>query len=69
MTAGLEEVIHLAVGARVMLHRNVDTGAGLVNEAIGSVLAILSSSRVTVKFDNTEELHDVTKVKSRLCVL
>ena len=29
LRAGLEEVIYLAVGARVMLRRNLDTGAGL----------------------------------------
>ena len=52
-----------------MFRRNLDTGAGLVNGAIGTVLAIRSSSRVTVKFDNIEEPYDVTKVKSRFCVL
>ena len=67
--AGFEEVIHLAVGARVMLQRNLGTGAELVNGAIGTVLAIRSSSRVTVIFNNIEEPYDVTNVKSRFCVL
>ena len=68
MTAGLEQVLNLAVGARVMLRRNINTEYGFVNGAIGTVLAITSAS-VTVKFDNIPEPYKVTKIKSRFCVL
>ena len=43
LTTGLETVLHIAVGARVMLQRNVDTKCGLVNGAIGTITYIGTS--------------------------
>ena len=68
MTAGLEANLHLAVGARVMLRRNIDTENGLVNGAIGTVQKI-SIIAVTVKFDHIDKPYEVEKVKSRFMVL
>ena len=46
MTAGLETILTLAVGARVMLCRNIDTAIGLVNGALGTILAIAPTRNV-----------------------
>ena len=68
MTAGLEANLRLAVGARVMLRRNIDTKEGLVNGAIGTVRAV-SASCVTVQFDHISEPYKVEMVKSRFMVM
>ena len=52
MTAGLEAKLVLAVGARIILHRNIDTNAGLVNGAIGTVVSV-KPNHITVQFDHT----------------
>jgi len=67
-TAGLEAILRLAVGARVMLRRNIDVKAGLVNGAIGTIHAVLQTC-VSVKFDHLSKLCDIQKVKGKFMVL
>ena len=66
--AGLEAKLSLAVGARVMLCRNINTKHGLVNGALGTVLSI-APNHVTVQFDHVSEPFDVRMVKSRFMVM
>jgi hypothetical protein len=67
-TAGLEAKLSVAVGARVMLRRNIDTRAGFVNGALGTVLSI-AINHVIVQFDHAREPYNVQKVKSRFMVM
>ena len=67
MTAGLEAKLIVAVGARVMLYCNIDTKAGLVNGALGTVLSI-TLEHVTVWFDHMNEPYKVEMVKRRFMV-
>ena len=66
LTASLEAVLNIAIGARVMLRRNIDTRSGLVNGAIGTVLSF-KTHHITVQFDGTRAACDI--VKSKFMVL
>ena len=68
MTAGLEAVLQVAVRARVMLRRNIDTTSGLVNGAVGTVLSIKAHS-IVVQFDGRHDPHPVERVKSKFMLL
>ena len=67
-TAGLEAVLTLAVGARVMLRRNVNVKSGLVNGAIGTVVAI-SPTCIAVKFDHLTDTCDIEQVRGKFIVM
>ena len=67
LTAGLEAVLHIAVGARVILCRNPNTSLGLVNGALCTVVAI-GAHKVTLKFDHMSTEYEAEQVKSRFPV-
>ena len=68
LTAGLEALLQVAVGARVMLHRNIDVSSGFVNEAVGTVISI-KAHHITVQFNGRPEPHNVERVRSKFMLL
>uniref|UniRef100_A0A1X7UWN8 OTU domain-containing protein n=1 Tax=Amphimedon queenslandica TaxID=400682 RepID=A0A1X7UWN8_AMPQE len=59
-TAGLETVLSLAVGCRVMLRRNIDVTVGLVNGAIGTVMGVYAT-HISIKFDHIDVPCDIER--------
>ena len=68
LTVGLEAVLQVAVGAHVMLRRNIETSTGLVNGAMATVISI-TAHHIAVQFDNAPEAYHMEKVKSKCDVM
>ena len=71
-TAGLEKIIHVGEGVKVMLRSNVDVSRGLVNGAIGTITGFntcKNSGRTTsiwIRFDENTEPVEIKPVKRKI---
>ena len=66
--AGLEAVLTLAIGARVMLRRNIDVTMGLVNGAMGTVVGIYPT-HVLIKFDHIDKPCQIEKITTNFMLM
>ena len=59
-TGNLRKVLHIKVGARIMLTTNIDVSDGLTNGAVGTVKYVITEEvtkrvkAILVEFDNTD---------------
>ena len=67
-TGGLEGNLKLTVGAGVKLCCNAKVEEGLVNGALGTVLAI-AATQITVKFDKISAPCEIERVKRKFMVM
>lgn len=68
-TAGLEQLLAVGIGSRVILKRNTNVNAGLCNGALGTVTGFNIENEETVtgilvKFDNLDHLVTIEKITS-----
>ena len=74
-TAGLENVIVIKIGCKVMLRRNIDITMGLVNGAIGTIHSVQRCidqpsklDTITIMFNNNQQ-HCLKRVTTKFEVL
>ena len=71
-TAGLEKIIHVGEGVKVMLRSNVDVSRGLVNGAIGTITGFNTcknsgrTSSIWIRFDENTEPVEIKPVKRKI---